>query len=422
MRSELDENPARAWFTWLVFGFITAVYVWEAPAQPAWGDGLSFLYSSEAGFDLDTNATSHFLYRNLCYLLASALGFWPNAGVLVGLSVASALVVLLLAYRLARVVADQAGALFSVGVLGLAFTFWRHAVTIEVYAFNLVFVTAIMLVAVRGIVRKDGRHAAVLGVLWGLALLLHIQNILLAPLAVYYLWCARPAIQRLAVSVGLFVAMASPLVVLPFALGAHDVGAVLAESRSGGLLETNPASIAKEVLLSAAYLVYNFHIWLIPIVVGAGRLWRSRAKIAWALLLVAGPYWLFATSFPVSDSYVFYLCAYVCAVPCAAVGFDALLSRAWAKTRRYSVMISLVVGPLIYATAVQVAQTANLGQGIEQAKGYKGGLRFYLYPGMRGSPNPLDLAREIQTGQPEEQADWDPEWAIRYLELEARSH
>ena len=408
-------------FVWLIFGLIAVVYVFEAPPQPAWGDGLSFLYTSEAGLDLDTNATSHFLYRNLGYVLASALAFWPNAGVLVGLSLVSALVVLGLTYKLARIAAGRAGSLFGVGVLALAFTFWRHAVTIEVYAFNLIFVALILLLAVHGIVQQDGRHAVALSILWGLTFLVHIQNILLAPLALYYLWSVRPTLRLLAVSTGLFAAVVAPLIIIPLLLENNTLDTVFVGNPTTGLTQISLASAARGVLPSLGYVAYNFHVWLIPIAIGAVRLWRNQPEIARPLILVAGPYWLFAMSFPVSDSYVFYLGAYVCAVPCAALGFDTLLSRVSAKARRYAIVISLIVGPAIYATAVEVGRTTTMGHRIEETKSYKGGLRFYLYPGMHGAPNPLDLARTLQTAPGEPPIEWDPQWAIRYLELEARS-
>ncbi len=67
--------------------------------------------------------------------------------------------------QLAREVATPTGALFGVGALAVAFTFWRHAVAVEVYAFNLVFVALILLLAVRGVERREGRHAVALAAL-----------------------------------------------------------------------------------------------------------------------------------------------------------------------------------------------------------------------------------------------------------------
>lgn len=403
----------------LVFAVLAAVYVWEAPPQPAWGDGMAFLLTTVTGLDGDTNATSHFLYLNLGVVLAWLVPVASNAAVLVGLSVASALGALGLAYQLARDAASVAGALFGTAVLGLAFTFWRHAVTIEVYAFHLLFVMAIALVAVRGAERQDDRHAVGLAALWGMSLLVHIQNVLLGPLALYYLWRVRPSPARLAAAAAVWAAVVAPLVVLPLVGHAHPVSAVLVEGTHGPALAFGVGTLARGVALSVGYAVYNFHVWLVPIGVGAVRLWRERPAVGRALALVAGPCWLFGVCFPVSDSYVFYLTAYAVAVPCAAIGFDALLARASPRVRWGVVAASLVVGPAVYASAVRVAQTTEAGQRVERDKGYKGGVAFYLYPGMRGAPDPLTLGRpgaRVPPGAPPPLVDA----ARRYRALTAR--
>ncbi len=385
--------PRVSWPVVAVFGALAAVYVWEAPPQPAWGDGLMVLLTSATGFDWDTNATAHLLYVNLGYVLAWAVTVASNAAVLVGLSVVSALAMLALVYRLSRDVAGRDAALFATAVLGLAFTVWRHAVTIEVYAFNLVFVAAMLLVAVRGAERRDARHAVALAALWGVSLLVHIQNVLVAPLALYYLWRVRTSPARLAGAAGAFAVAASPLVVLPLVLDTHPLSAILFDGFRDEVLALDAATIARGFAQSVGYLLYNLHVWLVPVAVGTVRLWRERPVAARALALVAGTVWLFAARFAVSDAYVFYLSAYLCAAPCAAVGFDALLARATPRVRWAVVAAALVVGPALYASAVPVARATAIGQRLDAEAGYKGGVAFYLYPGMRGSPDPLDLAR-----------------------------
>lgn len=416
-RSPDAPDPLPRAYIGLVLAVVTAIYVTQAPAQAAWGDGLSFLYTSEAGFDLDTNATAHVLYANLGVALTRALPFWPNAGVLVGLSLVSALVALGLLYGLARDGASRAGALFGTVVLALSFTFWRHAVTIEVYAVHLAFVAAILSVATRSAESRTAQHAAALGALWGVSLLVHIQNVLLAPAALYYLLRVRPGAARLAAAALAFAVPASLLVALPLALGRHDVSAVFFDRNPGGVLALDPVVLARGAALSVAYAVYNFHIWLVAIAVGALRLWRERPAAARVLALVAGTTWLFAMRYAVSDSYVFYLTAYAAVVPCAATGFDTLLARFSAPIRTAAVVLSLSVSPLLYSATLGVARATSAGQRIEATKGYKGGLAFYLYPGMRGAPDPLDLARRWRAAPDAPPPPWNVRQGIRYLDL-----
>lgn len=402
----------------LVFAALAARYVWDAPAQSAWGDGLMFIQTMAIGPDWDTNATSHLLYQNLGYTLTQLLPWGTHAGVLVALSVASALGALALAYRLSRDVAGRVSALFGTVVLGLAFTFWRHAVTIEVYALNLLVVTAMVLVAVRGIERRDGRHAIGLAALWGVSLLIHIQNVLLAPLALYYLWRTRPTPGRLAGAAAAWAVVVSPLVVLPLVLHTHPLRAVLFDSFEGEVLALDARTVVRGTALGIGYLLYNFHVWLVPIAVGAVRLWRTRPATARALALVAGTTWLFASRYPVRDSYVFFLTAYVCAAPCAAVGLDVLVRRMDARIRWALIAVAFVVAPALYASATAIARWTPIGQRIEWEKGYKGGVAFYLYPGMHGAPDPMDLARPDAPRPPGAPAPaWNVEVARRYEAL-----
>ncbi len=212
--------------------------------------------------------------------------------------------------------------------------------------------------------------------------------------------------------------MASPLVVLPLALGTHPLDAVLFDGYDRGeVLGLDAATVARGVALSAGYLAYNLHVWLVPLGVGAVRLWRGRPAVAHALALVAGTTWLFAARYAVTDSYVFYLSAYVALVPCAAVGFDVLLSRAPERVRR-AVVASLVAGPVLYAATVEVAHATASGRRIEATWGYKGGLRYFLYPGMRSVPDPLEAARTSDAPPGAPNPGWNLRGARRLLELE----
>lgn len=416
----LTSTGKTAW-VWVFFVGIAALYLYEGPAQPAWGDGIGFLYSSEAGFDLDTNASSHLLFRNLCYIVASILSFLPNTTVLVGISIISALVVLLLAYRTARLFTGWQGAIAGTIMLAVAFTFWRHAVTIEVYAFNLVFVTLILFLAIRGIQDSSSEKTMLLAMLWAISLLVHIQNILLGPLALYYLWRTKPEKKQLLVSVVAFCLIASPLGVIPLVHSAYSVGEVFLGNHPAGAPTPTIKAFASATALSITYVLYNFHLWLVPIVAGGTFLWKVHRNAAVAFLTVACAYWSFAIAFLVSDSYVFYLGAYVCLVPLAAVGFERITSRLSRTLGIVILVAALCANPMIYTATWLIGLETEVGQRIESEKEYKGGLRFYLYPGMHGSPNPLDSAREWAAMPNPPMPDWAITQMVQFLDMEEAS-
>lgn len=391
------------------------LYALTRSPHPGWGDGMGFLLAASRGFDLNTNATSHFLYNNLNHLALLLFPTGNQVAVLVWLNIAYALGALWQTYHLALLVSRHA---FAAALMTLAlaagYTFWRQAVGIEVYACYLLMVSALLRYAVADLVRVSGGGKAqlplLLSLLWGLAVLVHIQAVLLLPALAVWAWYVRPntgqMLMALAIAGGLF----SVLFLLPLLLHTHDLASVFAEKQFRQHLSgLDIALLFKGLVLSGAFLLYQYHVWLWPVLRGGNALWQTARPVAVFLAAVLVPFWGFASRYGVTDAYVFFLVPYLALVPVGAVGLAALLSPApialgcrhvgspalSAQGHKWIAALALV--PLLawggYRLAAEATTASGKAADFQAQKTYKGGLAYYLYPGMEAVPDPLPLIR-----------------------------
>ncbi len=410
---------------YLVFPLIAGIFLLTRNPHVSFGDSLGFLVFACEGFDLDTNATSHFLYNNLNHLALRIFSGADPIAVLTLFSVCCALAALVQVFRAAlALTGNPAAAALSAVSLGLGFTFWRQAVIIEVYALNSLWVATILLHMVRGW-QEDARDPALLvSLLLGLALLTHIQNLLLLPAYALFLY-VRPRPRRLHTWAGpvLLLAISAVLVILPLALHTHGLRAVFFEDQyQEAVLGIDWAQLPRGFLRSLAYLLYNYHLFLPFLVHGALLAWRSHRRL-FALLATAGlPFWLFAMRYDVSDNYVFFLTPYLVLSLLAAYSFAHWRRRFSGFTVSWVPPAAVLIAPLVYCTVLQGALLAPSLQARDQQEAYKGGPKYYLWPGQAQSADPLGLAQAIyaQHGKelPEQWRWFDRyENALQYLKV-----
>lgn len=413
--------------SYLTFGLLALLYLLTRARHVGFGDALGFLYHASLGWDLATNATSHFLYNNLNHLLLTLIPA-PPVTVLTLASVAYAWAALIVFYRMVRLLVDDPlAALLPVLVLGTSFTWWRQAVTIEVYAFNSLLVLLMMYYATADLLARRSRHYYRVALLLGLALLTHIQNILFLPFLVAYLFFRQGAnpVKGLR-ALGLTSLVAAYLFVPPLLWELHSLSAVFFDRQfQAAVLTFDPAVVGRGMVLGLGYFAYNFHIFLPFLVHGWWLAWRHERRLFWFFTLAYAPFWLFAMRYDVPDSYVFYLTSYIGLCFIGSLSFRYWHARWPARFRppRTSLprqalvlMAALALAPVVYYSSWRVAQTLPRARAFAAPKAYKGGLRYYLWPGMEYCTDPLDLARAIYTGDQAAIADFERyPVAISYL-------
>lgn len=412
----------RKWCLGVVFGGFSLLYLLQRSPYVGFNDGLSFLYAASKGFDLDTNATSHFLYNNLQHVLVWALPFLPDVLVLTLFSVACALGTLGMVYRLGRLLApSQGAALLPVVALGVSFTFWQQSEVIEVYAFNNLVFTAFLYCAVRDLRAHSRSNYLATSLFLGLGLITHIQHILSLPFFLAYLW-GRNDLRWTQRCWGMlpWMSMMSILFFLPAYTGAHAWTAVFFESKfQDALMGVDARSLATGVLMGVGMLLYNFQLALVPMAAGWRHLWRTDRNLVWWMVALGLPYLAFATKYSVRDNHVFYLVVYLLLALPLVHGTGNEAERR--KRIRWMLPAGFVLPILVYALATLLAPMLPPLQRYDMEKAYKGGVTHLLWPGKAWARDPLEIARRRAQrceGRPGDKTEeWNYATAVQYLRL-----
>lgn len=403
---------------WYIFGVIATIYWFSRNPYVSFGDSIGFLYYASLGFDLATNSTSHFLYQNICHLL-----LLPEIGNPVDVLTASSIFFMLAClYRMYQLILitgrSQIDACLSVIVMALGFTCWRQAGTIEVYAMCLWLGAEILLAMGKDVYEKKSKRIWQVAIWMGLALLTHIQFLLLIPAAVlYWSWGRQTSLWQKMGPFFLMLLVSSPLLILPLVFDTHPVSSVFSDqSYQTQVFQIELKSLLIGGLRSLGYLIYNFHVFLPILLIGVWKSWQSQRFWTLLLLLAAAPLWGFAMKYTVTDNYVFFLLPYLSLCILGSAGWTAFTQL----IKPFVLRIALVfcIGPLLYVSAWQIAEEIPALQTFAIPKQYKGGLRYYFWPGQSHSTDPLQLAQDIQEGKREMIPDFDRyEQVLEYLQL-----
>ena len=151
-------------------------------------------------------------------------------------------------------------------------------------------------------------------------------------------------------------------------------------------------TILKGVLNSILYLFYNFSIFVFFLYFGFRFFLKNRRKeLFWILLLII-PHYLFYARYDVNDSYVFYQHVYLIMAIFLAAGLKVLSIRF--RLRKYIYLYMLLfflLNPVTYQVVLYAAKQNALLYEIEQKKKWKGGLEYYIYPGMKNAKDPYEM-------------------------------
>lgn len=416
-------------FSFLILG---SIFLFFKNPYPNFGDTLGFLWQAKQGFSLHTNATAHFLYQNILSFLHLVFPFINIITLFSLFTIFCALLTLLVFHHLL----NKFGFSWKIRVLailmlGLSFNFWRWTEIFEVYALsNLVFLLmvnfALQDTFINGSKTFNNNYIATCATL-GIALLIHIQHVLFLPFFAYYTYLQLGNKKALIKGLGLFLGIVCILFVLPLIFNTHSLSAILFDSHyQDEVLNFSLTSVIWGFVKSLAFLFYQYHVFLIFIGFGLYRLFKQSKSLFWQLMLILAPYWLFAMRYEVGDSYVFFLPAYIILGLIGAWGIYhiACYYRIFynvVKFRFVAIAVSfLIINPLVYFTALQAGYHITPLQQLHQEKQWKGGLKLYLFPGMRHAKNPLEVAKEVHTTQDSAKIEkwYHYQYAIEYLKAE----
>lgn len=412
------------YFSWIVFGMLAMIYLVNRSPYSGFDDGMGFLLEAETGFNFHTNATNHFLYINLSYILVQVFFFVPAVWVLTLLPIICSLFALWRVYQIGRlIVAPPLVALMPVMIIGLSFTFWQQTEIIEVYAFNNFLFLSFFYYALKDLLRGTRHHFLLVAILLGLGVLTHIQNILSLPFFFYYLFSKSDLrLRHRLQSLGIFLGLAFILFIPPLFFELNSISEIFFDRKfRGNVMDVDLQGLLKGMTKGMLYLMYNFHMALLFIFYGWYRMFRVRRGLFYIFLLILVPYLGFAVKYNVNDNHVFFLIANILLAIPAVFTFEKVAMKLMPYLT-WMLPMMFMMSPMMYMMATKMApKKSDFVAKYDVEKAYKGGAVHLLWPGKAQAKDPLKLAKEIHSNDPNAfergEIEWNYPAAIAYLEF-----
>ena len=385
-------------FPWGILFIICVFYALNRARFPGFGDSLGFLLFGVKGFDFATNATSHFLYANFNHIAISLFSFINPVTVLTWVSILFSLGCAFILYKGAFLITKNP---FISGIvtflMAFSFTWWRQSIMIEVYAFYCFWVLISLYFMLSDLFQQEDNHVIKVGISLGLGILTHIQAILFLPVFGLYLWQVKKNKKKsIFFSIGGFLLAISPLFLLPIWLKTHSISSVFFDNQyQDAVLSFHFPDLIKGGIRSIGYLFYNFHLFAFFIFHGIWISWKKYQNLFWFGFITIAPIWGFAMRYNVSDNYVFFIIPYFILCISGGISLEEWRKKISDKALKWVLASSMIISPIFYVTAWQIAEQIPAMQNWAESKEYKGGLEYYLWPGLSNAKDPLEIAEKI---------------------------
>jgi hypothetical protein len=325
---------------------VLAFLLYDATLLP--GQDLGDTASFQATID------DHILIPRRAYPLYYAVGnlFWrlapenPARALNLASAVSGALACGLLAWIVAAVAGSLAAGMFAGLLFASSYTFWSQSIIAEVYALHALMTAACLVALVLWAAKPTILRLAVFFGLYALGFGNHLSMILLLPgFALFLLWAAPG---------GPLAMLRPPIVVLASAMAALGLTPYLwnltwlwrdpdrtpgllnllatfwfdvtkADWRASMVMATAPHTGSVRLAMYWFDLRQQFGLAGVGLAaIGAWALVRRRPALGVAVLVLFAVNWLFAFTYNVGDSHVFYLGSHFCVALLAGFGVAAI--------------------------------------------------------------------------------------------------
>ncbi|MGE8554644.1 MAG: protein O-mannosyl-transferase family [Chryseobacterium jejuense] len=372
----------------LFFIFLGIYYIGSFTKIP-FGDCVGFVLFVEKGeFETAAVSTSHFLYANTGIFIKNLTGLHAIEASRFLVIASGAATVALIYVIVKTITKTQWNAITAAFVFGFSFSFWRNAEIVEVYTYNCLWVSLFFLSMVKAFIEKKNIHIILSSLFLGISLWIHIQNILLIPALLLFLFYFRKEKHYAYSSFILFALLFSSLFILNMSQGlsfrssySSDQGKWIEDS-----LQQTPVQLVKDLLQSFIYLIYNFNIFTFFGITGIGLLYKTNRKMFTVFFIAALLVYGFSTFYLVSDNYVFFLPFNI--IFALSIGYG-LSSVKYTSFKKFSWICLLI--PLGYVFAYHTVLLTEKGKDADTFKKYKGGMSYYLLPWMNNNVGILEF-------------------------------
>lgn len=400
----------------LLFAIFLLIYAIGSFSKIPFGDCMGFVVNTEVGDFIKTaTSTSHFLYINTAILVKEILNIDAILANRILVVFSAAFVVMMVYKSVQLVVKTEWISIVSAIVFGLSFSFWRNAEIVEVYTFNLVWVSLFLYFLLKSFLQESGRERNILlaTLLLAVSLWAHIQNMFFIPsllLSLFYLNTSRKTNLF-----GMFIISGSfSLMIL---LNSYSGLPAYAIFKSGSArwveatFEKDLVTYLKDLFISFAYLFYNFNVFTFFGILGGIALFKYNRKLFFAIAPAAVTLYGFATFYAVSDNYVFFLPFNL--IFSIGVGLGIKSFKYQEQLARWSPLVVLI--PVFYVGSFYIAKSIPAAKNFDEFKTYKGGLAYYMLPWMNDNVGILEFTIEDRTAN--EEVSWMTKSAHEYIDL-----
>ncbi|MBT2620700.1 DUF2723 domain-containing protein [Chryseobacterium sp. ISL-6] len=399
-----------AFLLFLIFLFI---YYAGSFTKIPFADCVGFVALVEKGEWMTTaTATTHFFYTNTAILIKNLanINSIEASRILVILSGAATIAVIYLTVRI--ITKNEWVSITTAFVFGFSFTFWKNAEIVEVYTYNSLWISLVFFSIIKSFIENKKNYIVLSGLFLGISLWIHIQNILLIPTLLLFLFYFRAEKKQVFLSLLIFLVLFSSLFILNTSQGlslsspyTSDQGTWVEDSLNKTFLQ-----YVQDFFKSFVYLIYNFNIFTFFGVVGAFLLYKSNAKMFFVFFAGSLCVYGFSTFYAVSDNYVFFIPFNI--IFALSIGYG-LSSSKYAAFKKISWLCLFI--PLGYVLSYSAVSSTDKGKSFNDFKKYKGGLKYYMLPWMNDNVGILEFT--IDKKEAPEPINWMTASAKEYIKL-----
>ena len=399
-----------ALFLFIIF---LGIYYFGSFSKIPFADCVGFVLDAEKGiWATNATATSHFLYINTVIFIKNLTGMnaiEASRFLVVSSSAATVSIIYLTVKNISK---TEWASLTAAFVFGFSFSFWRNAEIVEVYTYNSLWVSLFFFSVIKSFVENKRIYILLSSLFLGISLWVHIQNILLIPSLLVFLFYFRNEKKYVAASLLTFTVLFGSLFILNISQGlpfnspySSDQGTWVEDS-----LKKSTIQYVKDFFQSLVYLIYNFNLFTFFGVAGMLLLYKTNKKMFFVFTVGAICVYGFSTFYAVSDNYVFFLPFNI--IFALSIGYG-LSSAEYAHLRKFSWTCLLI--PVGYLLFYKVALLTEKGKEFHAFKEYKGGLDYYALPWMNNNVGILEFT--IGKKQAPEPIDWMTISAVEYIRV-----
>ncbi|MCT2407370.1 DUF2723 domain-containing protein [Chryseobacterium antibioticum] len=376
-------------------------------------DSIGFILDVEKGQWITTSAaTTHSLYINTAIFIKNLTGLNAIEACRFLVVFCGAATVSVVYLTIKSITKTEWASLTAAFVFGFSFSFWKNAEIVEVYTYNCLWLSLFFFSVIKTFVENKKTYILLSGLFLGISLWVHIENILLIPAFLIFLFYFRKEKTYIYGSLLIFGLFFSSLFIVNMSQGLpfnsvynSEYGTWVEDSFKKTFIQ-----YVKDFFKSIAYLIYNFNLFTFFGITGAFLLYSSNRKIFLVFLSGAVCVYGFSTFYAVSDNYVFFLPFNI--IFALSVGYG-LSAPKYAALKKLSWICLLI--PLGYLAVYKTAFLTEKGRAFHEFKKHKGGLNYFILPWMNNNAGILEFTIDKKTAP--EPVEWMTTIAREYIEL-----